>query len=148
MSWSGSLEMLTIQDRPISIMILYCMALHLWWAFMLMLDESAAMATVTDALVRVFDDRYLTVLVLIFASTCSMVGMWLRRPWIGILLIPQQVLMMLAAAGAVTAVFLSHFADGVIRPRAFIAADQLHILFSAFGHTCALILHVRAKAIR
>lgn len=126
-------------------MVLYCMMLHLWWAFMIALDKSALNATAVDALFRVFDDRWVIIFVLILASTMSLVGLFGRWSWVSILLIPQQALLMLSAAGVLSAVFLSQFADGVLRPRAFIAADQMHMVWSAVGHTIALIMHVRLK---
>ena len=51
--------------------------------------------------------------------------------------LPQQFFLVYSAIGAVQAIWHSSFADGVMRPRAFIAADQAPVIFLAILHTCA-----------
>lgn len=132
--------------RPISVMIVTCMTLHVWWAIMLFGNEAALKTTAINALHDVIEDRFDMIFWLLSASSCSLVGWLIRRPWAGILLIPQSVLLWLSAAGVLSSVFLGHFADGVDRAREFIAADQMIYVFLAAGHTAALILHVLWKA--
>ena len=61
-----------------------------------------------------------------------------------LVVLPQQFLLMFSAVGACVAIYHSQFADGVVRPRAFLAADQCPAIFLAIFHTCALVdLHVR-----
>jgi len=49
---------------------------------------------------------------------------------------------MMSAAGAIEAIFISQYADGVLRPWAFIAADQVYSIIAALGHTLAMALFV------
>ena len=56
------------------------------------------------------------------------------------LVLPQQAFLVYSAAGAIGAVVASSFADGVVRPRGFISADQIPIsFFVAVLHSCALL---------
>ncbi len=56
---------------------------------------------------------------------------------------PQQILLMMSAAGAVESMWLGQFADGVLRPHTFIIADQIYSILAAIGHTVAIIMHAR-----
>ena len=57
-----------------------------------------------------------------------------------VLVLPQQAFLVYSAVGAVEAVVASSFADGVVRPRGFISADQIPIsVFVAVLHTCGLL---------
>jgi len=53
-------------------------------------------------------------------------------------LIPQQGAVIATAGGAIAAVISGHYADGVMRPWAFILADQLPSILIAVFHTLAL----------
>ena len=72
-------------------------------------------------------------------SLLAIGALFLHFPWNAVFLIPQQSLLLVSAAGAITAMVLSQFADGVVRPRAFIAADQMHIVLAALGHGAAIV---------
>lgn len=54
-------------------------------------------------------------------------------------LLPQQILITLAAAGAAVAIWDSQFADGVVRSRYFIGADQSPIIIAAVLHSVAVL---------
>jgi hypothetical protein len=58
------------------------------------------------------------------------------------MLLPQQTLLMISACGAILAIYFSRYADGVVRPRPFIAADQIHVILAALGHTTAVVAYV------
>lgn len=55
-------------------------------------------------------------------------------------LLPQQLVLGISAAGAMLAIYESHYADGVSRPGTFIAADQAAVILTWLGHTFALML--------
>lgn len=55
-------------------------------------------------------------------------------------LLPQQLVLGISAAGSTVAVWRSHYADGVPRPATFIAGDQLAVILTWGGHTCALMM--------
>jgi hypothetical protein len=60
---------------------------------------------------------------------------WLRLT----LLLPQQLLLYVAAWGGLQAVVNGHYADGVARPYEFILTDQLPLMLLAVVHTLSLI---------
>lgn len=132
--------MITFRDHSVSIMVAYAVALHLAWAVILLFDGSATNATALNALHRYIALPLLSP-VIAGAALVAAYGMWSGSSWTLVLLLPQQILLMMSAAGAIEAIWLSQFADGVIRARAFIAADQLYSVLAAIGHTLAIIAH-------
>lgn len=139
--------MFLFRDRPVSIMVLYCVVLHLWWMLMVSIDSAAINATGVNALFRVFTDRQLLAAALGGVSVLAVAGMFMRPPWVVWCLMPQQFMLLMSASGAISAIWSSQFADGVVRPRGFIAADQFYIIIAALGHTLAVIAHARRRGI-
>lgn len=137
--------MLHLKGRLISIMVLYCVALHLCWAAIIIVDASAVGATPVSALHHLIGNPHLLAATLIGAAALASSSLCMRSRWIVLLLLPQQVLLAISADGAASAILFSQFADGVVRPRAFIAADQLHVILAAFGHAVAMLSHARGQ---
>lgn len=77
----------------------------------------------------------------LLVSALSVMGMMkkMNRVTDLIFMLPQQFVLTLSAVGAVSSIVASQFADGVVRPRAFIAADQCPAIFLAIGHTVAIL---------
>lgn len=123
-------------------MVLFAVGLHLVWASILFVDDAALGATAVNALHRWIPMPWLT-WVILFAALFAVVALAVRPPWFLLLLLPQQILLIMSAAGAVEAIWIAQFADGVIRPRAFLAADQFYSILAAIGHTAAIITHAR-----
>src|SRR5687767_15114475 len=117
--------MFIFRSRPVSIMVLFAVALHLVWAAILFVDDAALGATALSALHRWIPMPWLTWVILL-AALCALLAMGIRYPWVLLLLLPQQVLLIMSASGAVEAIWIAQFADGVVRPRAFLAADQFY----------------------
>lgn len=138
--------MVTIRGRPASLMILFAVALHLWWTLMIALDAAALHATGVASLYRYIHHRDVLAAVIGAAAVMALSGLFVRASWMVLLLVPQQVILMMSAAGAIDAMWLAQFADGVIRPRAFIAADQMYSVLAAIGHTMAIIARVRERS--
>jgi hypothetical protein len=138
--------MMMFKNRPISIMVLFAVALHLSWATILMLDDAALNATAIHALHRYIASLPLLAATLAAAALLAVIGLFTRVPWVVLLLIPQQAILMMSAAGAVEAMWLGQFADGVLRPHAFIIADQFYSVLAAIGHTVAIVAHARRVA--
>lgn len=91
----------------------------------------------------------LLAVVIACVALLALLGIFTRRPWIVVaLLLPQQALLMMSAAGVIEAIWLAQFADGVFRPRAFIAADQMYSVLAAIGHTVAITAHAVARISR
>ena len=122
------------------------------WAGLLVSDASAGYATSLDDLTQL--GRWPVVAALLVAVACTAVGLLLRsaRPRWGLpprlwLLIPQQMICLLAASAAVSAIIRQQFGDGVRRPWQFIAADQAPILLLAATHLVAVVLIARGSEI-
>lgn len=133
-------------NRLISIMVLYAIALHVTWAALIAIDPSAVNATAVNAIYRFVHDPTALIVLLLSVAGLAIVGLFTRVPWIVLLLIPQQCILMASASGTVEAIYLAQFADGVIRSRAFLAADQSYSILAAIGHTVAIIAHARSVA--
>ncbi len=122
-------------------MVIYAIALHTLWAAILLFDDAATNATAVHALFRYIHPPIFLSYVIFGAAFLAAIGIFTNKPWIVAMLLPQQILLMMSAAGATEAIWLSQFADGVIRSRAFIAADQLYSILAAIGHTVAITIH-------
>lgn len=133
--------MLRWGPKHISIMVLYATLLHICWGTAILIDEQSLTATALDALYRFLPYPVGLAIVLISTALMAMVGVFARAGGvrIALLLIPQQTIMMMTAAGAVEAMWLGHFADGVLRPHAYVFVSQVNYVIAALGHTLALI---------
>lgn len=136
-----------IAERSISIMVLYAISLHLAWAILLLIDESAVNATAVNALFRYVHPPIVLAIAVASAALLALVAMVTRPTWTLVLLLPQQILLMMSAAGAIEAIWSAQFADGVIRSSAFIAADQLYSVLAAIGHTFAIIMQALKRGL-
>lgn len=133
--------MFSVRNRLISIMICYSIVLHLSWAILILADESSVGATAISSLHRVVPNFAALSTLVGGSAILAIVGLCLQRWWLVFFLLPQQTLMLISAVGALDAMWLSQFADGVFRSRAFIMADQMYCPLSALGHTVALVVH-------
>lgn len=134
--------MIKIHGHALSIMVLYAVTLHYAWAIALFFDDSAAMATGIHSL-----ERFISMPVLPWAiasaATMALIGIFVYSPWFLMLLLPQQFMLMISAAGAIDAISMEQFADGTMRPFWFVLADQCNSVFAAVWHTVAIIAHAR-----
>lgn len=133
--------MFLFRERPVSIMVLYVIILHFLWAVVLLLDDSALGATAISSLYRWIPNKNILALTLIYAAILAIIGIYTKHKWIVLFLIPQQLLLCISAYGAMDAVFLAQYADGIFRPRAFIFVDQIYSLIAALAHTAAIVAH-------
>lgn len=135
-------------ERLISLMVLFAVCLHLTWAILIWVDPTAVNATALNAAYRpiarfVSSDFHVLSGILVTVALTATYGMFTRIPWVVVLLLPQQLVLMMSASGAIEAIWLGQFADGVARARAFLAADQCYSILAAIGHTTAIIAHAR-----
>lgn len=135
--------MIYLLGRSLSIVVALSIAQHLFWVGMILFDLHALNATGLHALYKYIQPPQFLAFTLAISSLSAIVGIMSRLPWLVILLIPQQILLMMSAAGVVEAIYLGQFADGVLRPQAFIASDQIGTILFAIGHTTAMIVHTR-----
>jgi hypothetical protein len=128
------------------LIIWYAICLHCLWAVLLLSDHAATGATPVHVYHAV--PRWLLVAILLAASGFAGYGVTRRRPTRPALvaLLPQQALLVISAAGAVTAVVAAHYGDGVTRARSFILADQAPVILAMLLHTAAMLaILVRAN---
>lgn len=117
----------------------YVSITHLAWALALVASGQALLATPVAGL-SVLGPRPVVAAVLGLSAIGSGFALAARRPWVLWFLIPQQALLMLSFSSAAQAVALQSYADGVLRPWAFIAADQAPTLLLAAVHLIAVIV--------
>jgi hypothetical protein len=128
------------------LIIWYAICLHCLWAVLLLSDRATTGATPVHVYHAV--PRWLLVAILLTASVLAAYGVTRRRPTRPALvaLLPQQALLVISAAGAVTAVIVAQYGDGVIRARSFILADQAPVILAVLLHTAAVLaILVRAN---
>jgi hypothetical protein len=126
--------------RLLSLIVLYASIKHAAWAALLLFWADAGDATPLHAVLMIPLPRMLLVLFMLGASALALRVVY-REPVssqrAALLLAPQVLIVALAAFGSGEAIWSGHYADGVIRPRAFIAADQLHPLLLLLFHQVA-----------
>jgi hypothetical protein len=134
----------TKNPYAVSIMLCYCIALHMSWSVILILDPAAIGATALSVFPYLFRGPDATSAILLFVGLLAAVTVLLRFPGRAWLLLPQQVILLVSAYTATAAAVLGQYADGVPRPAAFILADQLHSILAAGGHAVAIFALWRA----
>lgn len=113
---------------------------HLIWAGLLIYSPSPETVTGINLLYRIFPNRFLLAGILIAASTMAYIALKKAEGTKSLmLLLPQQFLLVLPAIAVFTAITAGHFADGVIRPRAFLTADKISIVLVAIFHSMSLL---------
>jgi hypothetical protein len=125
------------------LIVWYAIILHWIQGILLVLDDSAGWVTSTS---HVREWMHLTpdALGLIYITVGSFAALSLLllarfSIWRMVVLVPQQFFLVLAALGAVDAMWNSQFADGVVRSQFFIVADQIPIVIATALHSLALV---------
>jgi len=114
-------------------MIIQAMLLHATAVVALASSPTAAWATSTAAIYNVAGDNRILAIVLYLGAMIGALGA-LRDtgPRRVRLLLLQWLVVLVEAGGSAMAVWNGHYADGVIRPRPFIFADQrVYLVFAA-----------------
>lgn len=125
-----------------ALMILYAVALHLVQAVSLLFDPVVVGVTSIFAVQQLLGDRLMTSLLLALVALLAVLGLAIRSV---ALMLPQQFFLVVGAAGAVRAMWMGQYADGVPRPPWFLFADQTPVVLCAIGHTLAVILILRTR---
>ena len=130
-------------DRRLAMWIIwYAVALNLWRGLLLIYDEAAGNTTSTHTLILLLPNHvmagFVSILVALLAVLYGFLSYWheWRRTW---LLLPQFLVLILASVEAFEAISTSRFSDGVVRPWAFIAADQGPSIIMAFIYGLAVL---------
>jgi len=130
------------------LIIFYVILLHVMWATCVLFDANALHATALSPLGHAFGSNYIVAGVLFLVSSISIVGVLPPTPTTVLMLMPQQAVLSVCASSSVLAAVNGSFADGILRPIAFIAADQAAIILIAAVHMFAvarLAVHMNLK---
>lgn len=108
--------------------------LHIAWAALILVDVAATDATPVHILLVVFYNQFVVAGIL---TVTALLPLYIRfrPPDYGYILclVPQQTVLLISAFGSAVAAATGTYADGVLRPQAFILADQmLPILVASF----------------
>lgn len=125
----------------------FAVLLHLTWAGMLLFSDKPKNATAVHALARVWPAKVGLATVLVVVAGCATFAILKKDVPIHYrvaLLIPQQIVLGISTAGAIWAMWVGHFADGVQRPTEFLIADQAPAALALIIHS-ATILYLAAS---
>lgn len=139
--------MLTIPYKPkfptqLRLIVCYATIMHLLWGVLLLIDPTAFNVTAINVFSSIGLNLYFTsALFLLIGSLASFAVYWniYYIPHSICWVLPQQTILSISAVGALQAMILSRFADGVIRSRVFIIADQMPIILIAVLYGIALV---------
>ena len=112
-------------------------------ALAVMVNSDAHFATPVRVLHALLSDNVFVPVMLAVPTTALLGFFGIRKLTTLLCLIPQQMLLYLSAGGAFHAIWNSHYADGTIRPVAFILTDQILVILLAVFHSWALLLILR-----
>ena len=95
-------------------------------------DSVSNTAVILDLFGRPLSVSLLVLCALGAALACM--GKVRSLPWLVLCLWPQQALQTFAALGALKAIWLGAYADGLIRPSIYIFQDQMPFVWFVVGH--------------
>lgn len=132
--------------------IWYAILLHYWWAFMLSVSAAPLGVTALHSARMFLFNGTITAVIMFLVATMALISLVLSfRGWWNLgMLLPQQILLVFSAVGAVGAIASGHFPTGTDSfPWEFISADQAPAILVALLHTAAIIdLHSRRGSLQ
>lgn len=159
MTWArrklGQARTLLSGENTALYVILMVSFLHLTWAALLLSSASAAHSTPVGAVITVLHSRSAAVVALAGTGLLALLAAWfhenplhrsMRPRYLALLLVPQQILLIMSAAGGISAAINGHYADGVARPWQFILGDQLPVILVALLYTTAILVIGRTRS--
>lgn len=122
------------------VIISFASAIHFIWAALLLISPSPILAVPVSPLFALFHLTPLAAsIVLAGVAWLGLLGAERKADTVSLLmLLPQQTLLLLSGMAAILAVGAAHYADGVIRPRTFILADQFPTILLGPLYTCGI----------
>lgn len=118
--------------------IIYTTTLYLIWGTILLIDSSA-FSTNAIGFFETFFNQTITSLSFLFAGLLATASFKVKDKFTNFLmLLPQQILLLLASMSGVVSTIRGQYIDGVIRPSAFIFADQLPIILLSLVYGAAI----------
>lgn len=121
--------------------IWYAIVVNLAWAA-LCLWSAAPLSTIPLSVLAHVGGHVVAAAICAAAAGCAIAGSY-RESYSGqaglLWFLPQQVLLTVGAFLAVGFIVAGHYADGVVRSRAFIAGDQVPFIVAAVFHSGAVL---------
>ena len=118
-------------------------AVHLLWAVTILIDPRAGAITRLGGLVQLLGSVHATAAALLIGVCLATIGLcrlsW-HPLWRVAVLIPQQTILYISTGDAVRMIVAGHYADGAVRPRLFILADQGGLILIAMLYTINLLM--------
>ncbi len=122
--------------------IVLASALHLIWGVLIWQSAAPYATTPIAGIHSILGDlggRVVAGSVLCAVALLALWSMYLHKNIFTLLmLLPQEAFLVMSASSVVLAMIQGHYADEVIRARAFIAADQILYLLLAILYPCAI----------
>jgi len=122
-----------------TLIIMYAIAVHMITGVVLILDPDAGASTGPSSVVDLFYGSHLVAGLAMLIAAALAIAAHLHRPLRSWAYWPQQLLLIVAAVGALVAVVMGNYADGVVRPTLFIATDQLMVMLLPIFHAVAIV---------
>jgi hypothetical protein len=121
------------------LIIMYAIAVHLITGVVLIIDPDAGASTGPSSVVQLLFDSNLVAGIAMLVAAALAIAAHIHRPFRSWAYWPQQLLLVVAAIGALVAVVMGNYADGVSRPTLFIATDQLLVMLLPIFHALAIV---------
>lgn len=126
-----------------NLIVVYAIILHLVWAVSLWASPTTANATAVHTLLQ-FLSIPQAIAVYLSVACLAIIGLIYRENlWKPLFLLPQQFVLIVSAGGALWAMWIGQFADGIQRSHEFLIADQSPAVIAALLHTYAICLIIK-----
>lgn len=126
--------------RSGTLIIWYTACIHWIWGILLLSSSAPLTVTAIYTMTQLglVQAPHLGILYLMvsFAATIGLATPHDVRPYF---LMPQQLALGISSYGALRAMWLGAFADGVLRPSEFLVADQIYMVLLMLFHMIAVI---------
>ena len=116
--------------------------IHLWWGITFLFATVPLNTTPTSVLLSLMNQHRAGWLLLVISGLAMWGVLHTPRPGqfvLNIRLFPHHIVVLWSLIGPIAAIIRSSYADGVLRPRAFIANDQALYICAAAWHSVRLI---------
>lgn len=120
----------------------FAVGLHLLWALLLNLNATPLQVTSVHSLAELFPNPHGLSIVLLSVAGCALYGILKQGGTVMtrvLLLLPQQIVLAISASGAIKAMLVGHFADGVARSHTFLIADQAPAVLALLIHSATIL---------
>lgn len=140
--WNGDGIGSGFASRP-WLIVPVCAAMHATYAMAFLIDHGVGDITALALVHALFGRMLWIVLLSVAAVSLVPIVIRMRAECVHICLWPQQTMLFLMAASALTAAFHGKYPDGYARSFAFIFSDQCYAIYLAIGHLAATLRNAR-----